>query len=603
MSILNRIPLTDLKGYSARDAKADLGAALAGFFMTVPQVTAYAMIAELPPATGLYAAMIPAIIGSLVRSSRHVITGPSNALSLLVGSAIVSQTTGADPEVVAVTLAFIVGCFQLLSGLLGLSVVVDFVSQSVVAGYITGAAILIGIGQLPNLTSTPGGRGDVIHRIQVWIAGLGDWTPLSLAFGLGTAALIVLLRTYRPRWPVPMLALTVATLTSYLFDLHAKGLRIVSDIAAVPASLPPLTSPDPNLFSALLPAAIAATVLSLIESTSLARAIASRTGQRLDPSFEFVGQGLANLSAAFFGAYPVSGSLSRSALNERSGAVSRMAGVYGGLLLLGAIFILGPVVSMTPVSALAGLLTVVALDLIDTKGIRFILQAGWPDRLTFITTLLATWTLSLDKAIYLGVGLSLIFFLRQARLLVAREIAVDPDGRLREVDPDGMDWEPRRCTSIRILHLEGRLFFGIEGELSSVLDEFTADPSVKVLIVRLKRTQGMDASVAAVFAEKAAQMAESGRHLILVGIRPSTMKVLRSTGLTKLLGSRHVYPAQPRWFGAMREAVIHAVELTGESHSPDCPLSAIAGALDKKPRHTRALSARLASSREGGAEG
>jgi SulP family sulfate permease len=556
-------PFLDLRGYDREDLRTDVISSITLIFMAVPQGVAYALIAGLPPAVGLYAATVPTIVGSLFRSSKHVVVGPTNAISLLVGGAIATGL-GADPITVGVTLALMVGIMQWGAGFLGLGALVDFISSSVVLGYITGAAVLIGVGQLPNLTGTEGARGHILYRIGAWIEGLGATNGATLTVGLGTAALILVLRRVNRRLPGPMIAMALATLASYLLGLDEMGVTRVRDLNPVPRGLPPFTLPELSLVGALLPFAVAASVLSLVESSAVARGIAAQTGQRLDPAAEFMGQGLSNVAAGFFGGYPVSGSLSRSALNHRSGARTRMAGVYSGLLMIAVLLVLGPLVNETPIASLAGLLLIVVGDFIDRVRIIATVRAGPSDGITFLATLLGTWALSLDKAIYIGVGISLIFVLRQARLVTIRELTIDDEGHLQEVGPlPDEETQQRISSAIRVLQVEGRLFFGIEGELRNALDDAIRDDRVKVLVVRLKRSQGMDITVARVFEEIAGQLRNRGGTLLLAGVAPDAEKVLERTEVLDELGADNVFSARSRWFESLGVAIQRARELTG----------------------------------------
>ena len=572
-SLRRCLPFLDLSEASLGDLVRDAQAALVVTFMAVPQGVAYAVIAGLPPAMGLYASAFPAIVGALMRSSRHVITGPTNALSLLVGGG-VALMAGADPLQVGIALALMVGVFQVVAGMLRLGALVDYISDPVVLGYITGAGLLIGVGQLPNVTGTASGGGHVLEKLWFWLEGLGQTSILAVAMAASTAALIVLLRRVSLWIPGALIAMSAATALSIAFDLGDVGMLLISDLAPVPAGLPPLTLPDIGLFAQLMPLAVACTVLSLVESSAVARSIASRSGQRLDTSAEFAGQGLANLVAGMSGGYPTSGSLARSALNERGGARTRMGGVFAGLLMLLVLLVLGHVVNHTPIASLAGLLVVVALDLVDLKRIKETLASRWADRVAFAATLLGTWVLPLDKAIYLGVGISLVLFLRRARLLTARELLIDREGRLKEAHPEDKPSEQRRCRAVRILHLEGRLFFGVEGELQAALDRFIRQPQMKVLVLRLKRTQGMDATIAASLAATAQRMEAQGRHLILAGVRAETMDILRRTGAVEAIGAERIFTNQRRWFASMNQAIDSACDLAldGETCS-GCPLA------------------------------
>src|SRR5581483_181407 len=247
---------------------------------------------------GLYAAAIPAIVGALFRSSRHVVTGPTNALSLLVGSAVAAQAAqnGASPMAIGVTLAFMVGVIQFFAGLLRLDAIADYISQPVWRGYITGAGILIGAGQLANAIGTKSTNGNLWEILAHWFSTLPHTQPLAVAFAFGTVIIVVVLRRMNHRIPGALVAMVASILTTTAVDFHAQGLRLVSDLAPIPAGFPPFTTPDLALINGIIPAAVACAVLSLVESSSVARALASRSGQRLDLAVEFTGQGLANMS-------------------------------------------------------------------------------------------------------------------------------------------------------------------------------------------------------------------------------------------------------------------------------------------------------------------
>jgi SulP family sulfate permease len=543
-------------------------------FLDIPQGVAYAMIAGLPPAMGLYAATVPAIVGALFRSSRHVVTGPTNALSLLVGSAVASQLmqSGTSPVEVAVTLAFLVGAMQFLAGVLRLDTMADYISHPVVRGYITGAAVLIAAGQLANVTGTKGSSGNLIAILTAWAASLTQTHLLTVAFAVITLLIVVGLRRIDPRIPASIIAMVVSIVVCEIFAFHDQGLRLVADLAPIPAGFPPLTQPHFQRWTEFLPAAVACAVLSLVESSSVARSLATRSGQYIEMTAEFTGQGLANIAAAFFSGYPVSGSLARSALNYQAGAQSRLAAVFCGLLMIAVLLFLGPVVARTPVASLAGLLLVLANDLIDRERIRVILKGTRSDRIAFLATVFGAWTLPLDQAIYLGVGISIVLFLRRARLLTVREMAIGEKGRFREVDIETGE-SGRSCAAIRILNLSGPLFFAVAGELETILEPFVQDSQLRVLILRLRQAQDIDVTTASIFEETATQLRTQGKTLILLGIRPPTATLLEQTQIIEQIGRENLFPAQAGWFTAMELALRRALTLAGEhSCGNDCPL-------------------------------
>ncbi|MFO7567055.1 MAG: SulP family inorganic anion transporter [Enhygromyxa sp.] len=602
-----------------RDRLAGFGpdamAATVVLFLAIPQGLAYATIAGLPPAAGLYAAALPTIVGSLFRSSRHVVVGPTNALSLLVGAAVIG-TSAHDPMEVAIALAFGVALFQLVATALRLSAIVDYISSPTVLGYITGAGLLIGIGQLHNVTATEGPSGRIWTTVGGWFEALPGADPLALGFAGGTVLTVILLRLASRRararlasgrggrasrivakLPAALVVTLLGIAVNLGFGLERLGLRVVSDLSPIPTGLPPLTWPSLGLSFELLPVAFACTVLSLVESNAVARSIAARTGDQLDARREFLGQGLANLAAALTGGYPVSGSLSRSALNERLGARTRAAGVITGLLMIVVLLALAWLLDHTPIPSLAGLLLVVAWDLVDVPRIRRTLRTSPGDGLAFLATMLGTWTLSLDQAIYLGVGVSLVKFLRKARLLTVHELVVDETGRLQE-QALGQRLAPgtSRCDEIRLLHVEGPLFFGSASELRRALDEVVASPRLQVLILRVKRATGLDLSVAEELIAIADLLHARGRHLVLVGMTPDLSEVLERSGASAVIGEDNLFPTRRRWFAALRAAIERAVELAADKHAPDCPLAranpALPGgalSLDRWPTQSRVV--------------
>lgn len=556
MSLRSILPLPPISRYSPRDLPADLSAALAVCFLAVPQGLAYATIAGLPPAMGLYAAAVPTIVGSLMRSSRFVVAGPTNALSLLVGAA-VATGLGGDPVGVALTLALMVGVMQLGAGLLRLGAVVDYISGPVVLGYITGAAVLIGAGQLYNVTATNGPRGTLVDTIAGFVPTVGDASWLAVVMAAGTVVLVVLLRLLarrlRRRIPDAMVAMVVALVVDVAFDLEARGLRVLADLSPIPAGLPPPAVPELADLGELMPVAVACAVLSLVESSAVARSLAARTGDRLDASTEFAGQGLSNIAAAFFGGYPVSGSLSRSALTESSGGRSRLGGMLSGVLMIGVLLAFGPVLDHTPIASLAGLLLVVAWDLVDGRRIARTLRTSKSDALALVVTVISTFVLPLDTAIYMGVVVSVVLFLRRARVMVVREMFRDADGGWQECKT-GQEEVAGRLPGIRILQAEGPLFFGSTGELIAELDDALHDPRARVVILRLKRAQGMDVTVASALAEAAVQARKQGRWLMLVALDDTQMRVLERSGAAQAFPPEHVLKVRGKRFEALEIA-------------------------------------------------
>ena len=562
------LPFQDLRSYNRAKLQKDLWSAVTITFIAVPQCIAYAVIAGLPAVAGLYAAAVPVLVGSLLRSSPYVITGPTNAVSLLVGGVVASQVEH-DPVTVAVTLAIMVGALQIMAGALRLGIVVDYISSPVVLGYITGTGVMIGASQLKNLTGTPGAsHGDLFSQIYIWAQHVEDTSILTLSIGMLTMGTVLALRRWAPKTPASVLALIAAILASYMLGLEEHGVATVATVAPVPLGLPQLTLPSLSLFQVLIGGAMACTLLSLVESSSLARATASRTGTHLDIAFEFVGQGAANIAAGLMGGFPISGSPSRTLINEFRGA-TRLAGVIAGMLMLVVLAMAGTALGYTPISSLAAILLLLAGRLINSARIRTTLRATRSDMSAFLVTLIGTWALPLHQAVLLGVGISIVLYLRRARLLIVQEMTFDDKGHLREVDR--ADEAALHCGVVRVMHVEGALFFGAAGELQSALDPLIQEDSVRVLILRLKRVQSLDLSCLQVLEQAAGRLKSRNATLILAGMRPRVVDLLDRTGIADTLGHENLFPSERTWFAAMEHAIDRAAQLTEGQHSDGCP--------------------------------
>jgi SulP family sulfate permease len=241
--------------------------------------------------------------------------------------------------------------------------------------------------------------------------------------------------------------------------------------------------------------------------------------------------------------------------------------------MITVLLFLGPIVGKTPVASLAGLLLVLANDLIDRQRIWVTLHGTMSDRTAFVTTVLGTWTLPLDQAIYVGVGISIVLFLRRARLLTIREMIIGEKGRFREVDPEAGE-AGRSCLAIRIMNLTGPLFFAVAGELEAALDSLVRNLAVRVLILRLRQAQDIDITTVSILEATAQKLASQGRTLILLGLRRPALTLLERTGVSEQIGRENIFPTQAGWFTAMEAALQRALALTGEhACGKQCPLA------------------------------
>ena len=393
--------------------RADLLAGLTGAVVVLPQGVAFATLAGMPPQYGLYAAMVPCIVAALFGSSRLMVTGPANAISLTTMALIAPLAAVGSARYVelVLTLAFLVGALQLLLGLARAGAIVEKVPHSVVVGFTAGAAVLIANSQLGPLLGLALQRGQpVFDNVAAALGALGQTQPMALLAGASTVVFAVLARPWNRIVPAMLVAVVGGTLVSLgAAMLWPQAPRLLT-VSALPSALPPWSWPDLSVDTvrALFGATLVMTLLALTEAAAIARSVARARGDTLDGNQEFIGQGLANLAGSFFSAYPASGSFNRSGVNVASGARSPLSAVAAALFLVLLLAFVGPLAKYLPLAVISGLLMVVAWGLIDRREIAHLWHQGNGERVPLLVTLVATVTLSLEWAILLGITSALL---------------------------------------------------------------------------------------------------------------------------------------------------------------------------------------------------
>jgi SulP family sulfate permease len=529
--------------------RADLIAGLTGAIVLVPQGVAFATIAGMPPEYGLYAAMLPAIVAALWGSSWHLVSGPTTAISIVVFATISPLATPGSPEYVrlVLTLTMLAGVFQLLMGLLRLGTLVNFVSHSVVVGFTAGAAVLIAASQVRNFFGIEIPRGSGLVKILgELVRQIGDINPYVTAVAVVTVVASVVVRKRLPRIPhliAAMLAGSVAAaVLNQVFGAQRTG---IASIGALKIGLPPLSLPDfaPSTIEQLVPIAIALALLSLTEAVSIARAIALKSGQRIDGSQEFIGQGLANLAGAFFSGYASSGSFNRSGLNYAAGAKTPLAAVFSAVFLLLILLFLAPLAKYLPIPAMAGILFVVAWGLIDFHHIAEIVRASRQESAVLVSTFIATLTLQLEFAIYIGVLLSLFLYLNRTSkpgIEEVRPLSGGGPGMPTVFAPgaaEGID--PR----LKIVRINGSIFFGAVNHLQESLQAIDEqDPSKVHLLLVASGINFIDLAGAQMLGQEARRRRAIGGALYLYNLKEEPLALLRKSGQSEVIGDENIFP-------------------------------------------------------------
>ncbi len=529
-------PFRLLREYDRESLRPDLIAGITVAVILLPQAIAFALIADLPPEMGLYAAVIGGLVGALWGSSDQLHTGPTNAISLLVFSSLVSVATVGTPEylMAASMMAILVGLFQLLLGVARLGVLVNFVSHSVIVGFATGAAVLIAIRQIKPLLGLEFESESVLEILSGAATHLDDINPATAAIGIGTIVFLILMRRISERIPAALLAMILASLVVYILDL---GSRNVDVIGLIPSGFPPLTVPDFDwdLISTMAAGVIAVGAIGLVESTAISKSISAQTRQRLDSNQEFVGQGMANVFVGLFFGYPVAGSFSRSAVNFRAGARTPVAVILSSIFVLLAMQFLGPFAAFLPRSALAGVLIVTAYRMIDSHEIMRILRGGRGDAVIMVVTFLGTLLLHLETAVLVGIVLSFARYIM--RTSTPRIHSVIPDESFQHFiyGPDCPE-----CPQLGIVEILGDLYFGAVNHVEDfILDHSSKNPEQIFLLLRMHNVNNCDFSGIHMLENVVRYYRERGGDVFMVRVSYRVHQRMVDTGFDTYLGLDH----------------------------------------------------------------
>lgn len=531
-------PADLIRNYDRDNLRPDLIAGLTVAVILLPQGIAFALIAELPPQMGLYAAIIGAIFGGLWGSSNQMHTGPANAISLLVFSTLSGLYAVGSPEYImaAGMMALMVGIFQLGMGLARLGILINFVSHSVIVGFATGAGILIAIKQLKPLLGLDFPSGTILDTVTGTVLYFPESHVQTAVIGFGTMIFIIILKRINPKLPSALLSMILASIIVYVFNLEDAGVQVIGELSG---QLPPIT-PLPifnfSLIAQLSPGALAISAIGLVEAAAIARSIATQTGQRLNSNQEFVGQGTANIACGIFSGFPVAGSFSRSAINYDSGARTPLASVFSAIFVLMAMLLIAPLARYIPTSALSGVLIVTSYNMIDQEEIKRIWQGAPGDAAIMLLTLFGTLFLSLEFAVLLGILLS--FALYVLRTSTPQVHAVIPDAQFKHfLHQPGKD----PCPQLLILEILGDLYFGAVGHVEEIiLDLMDQYPTQRFLMLRMHSVDHIDFSGIHMLENLVRIYRDRGGDVFMVRVSDSVKKVMGSTDFISYLGEENL---------------------------------------------------------------
>ena len=537
--------------YSGAKLGADIRAAGNVTLLALPQAIAYAAIAGLDVIYGLVSAAITAMIAPFFASSRYNVLGPTNATAFMLFSffSVNSTLQSRIPELLPLLVLLIALC-SLIGAVLKVADLLQYVSRSVLVGYMAGAAVLIignqlkpllGLDAYVNSEKTATFFGLVAELVISLVHT--NWVPLVI--GSVTFLIYYAFRRWKKTWPAFSIALVLG---SAIFGplIHFNVGPFTGQATFTTFGFAELIPTMPTLLrdgifddiSALLGIALAIAFLASLENTLMAKSIASQTGDRLDSNQDMLSIGYANLGSALAGGMPASGSLTRSSLNFHSGAATKAAPVYTGIFTLILVVLIAwsgetglNLIDYIPRAALAVLIIAISFSLLNIRQIRICLRSTGDDALVIVLTFLATLLAPLHVAIFIGVAISITLFLRKASKPFLTEYEFNETGELREMEGK----RARPIPAISIVHVEGDLFFGASELFRTQVQHIVADPAIKVIILRLKNARHLDATSVMALEDLASFMRRNSLHLLISGATKDVYKVLKRSGILETL--------------------------------------------------------------------
>ena len=526
--------------------KADLNAGITVALVAIPQSLAYAQLAGVPAYYGLYAILIPSVIGPLFGSSRILSTGPVAMTSLLTAASVIPFAHwGTEQFYTAVVLmAFLSGTVQIALGLARMGVLLNFLSHPVLMGFINAAAIIIGLSQLAplvglSLRNSQHFLMDIAHIL----VHMDEMHFVSLIFGVVSLAIMLVLKRYVPKLPGVLVAVTLATIASYLIGFEAMGGRVVGD---VPQGLPAFSLPEIDWQDSvsLLPMAVVIALVSFMEAMSSSKIIAIKTRTAWNENQELIGQGLAKIAASFNHTMPVSGSFSRSALNLSSGAKTGISSIFTAIAVLLTLLLLTPLLHQLPKPTLAAVIILAVISLINFKVFREAWTASRQDGIAAAATFLATllFAPNIQYGILLGIILALALFLFRTMKPRIVLLGMDENGELQNAERYSL---PKFHPQVVAIRFDGQLYFAnVSYFEESILYLISNDAHVKYVMVDASGINGLDASGVAMLRELVTRLKGNGISLIFYNIKHQVLEVMRRTGLQDDIQQKNIFPSE-----------------------------------------------------------
>lgn len=578
MNLLKRLlPFLSWFPIESVNLRMDIVAGITVALVLIPQSMAYAQLAGLPPYFGLYISFMPVMIGALWGSSKQLQTGPVAVVSLLTASALIPLVGDPDKMTseqlislyvpLAIMLALMVGVFQLALGLFRLGIIVNFLSHPVIVGFTNAAAMVIGLSQLSKIFGVKMERSEhFLVDIYNVLAQVGGTHLPTLLMGVGAFVVMWSMKRYLPKVPGVLVAVVASIIISWLIGFEGMGGKVVGKI---PEGLPTFEIPTIkfDLIRDLITSAVVISLVGFMEAISIAKAMAAKTKDRIDPNQELIGQGLANIIGSMSSSYPASGSFSRSAVNLDAGAKTGLSSVFTAMIVLITLLFLTPLLYHLPSAVLAAVIVMAVIGLINFKAIKHSWDACRHDGVAAVLTFVATLGFAphLDKGILIGAGLALILFLYRTMHPRVATLGRFEDGTLRDVTVHEHLLTDERIIAIRF---DGSLYFAnVSFFEDTILEAVANKKEAKFILVVGDAINQLDASGEEVMHHLTERLKETGVTMVFSGLKRQILKVMHQTGLFAKVGAENIHATE----NMALEAIYSRLD-DDEFDSSYCPL-------------------------------
>ncbi len=567
----------ELQGYGLLGLRSDLWAALAVALMTIPQSIAYSLLAGLPPTAGLFSAIFGSMLTAALGSSRQLVAGPTTGVAILIQTSIAEilynyfeTVTGPAKEALTLhiltQIVLIMGLIHVAAAFFNVSKLLQFVSRPVVLGYFAGITVAIGVAQVYYFFGVHPSEdgGTIISKAVYFFTHIAETNGAALVVGFGALAVLLLCRRHLPNWPDALFAILAASLLALAFHHGDSDFRVetLQEIHLEAHPIPDWKLPliDFKIINKVFPSAVAIAFLAVLEVFSISRNFASRSGYKVDVNQDVFGLGLGNMTLSFItGAMPCSGSMTRTALNFRMLAKTRVAAVLSGLFTAVILYFCWPLVQLIPLAALAALLMATLPTLTNVQELKLVFRATREDAWVFLITFFSCLVFSLEIAFFIGIMLSIATYLKKSSEPYLVEYAFNPKGRLMVVSP-----KEDVHRKVRIIGIGGEMYFAAADFVQNAMTDLVDDPSVEAVVLRLNNVHHMDASMCLALTKLHDALKAKGRYFIISGLTEEVWRVFHRAGLVKQIGLDNLYftdesnPQFSTWKACLRaQELIH----------------------------------------------